>query len=139
MKIRVTGSLEIDEGELVFTASRSGGPGGQNVNKVSSKITLGFDVAHSPSLTEYQRGLILRALEPRLTQAGVLLISSSEARSQTANKESAVHRFVAVLAGALYVPKARRATKPTKGSQRRRLDEKKRASQRKSDRRTAND
>ena len=129
MPIRITPSLEIDEAELSFEFSRSGGPGGQNVNKVNSKVALRFNVGASPSLSDFQKGLIREKLGARITADGELLITCSEHRTQTQNREAAVHRFAALLASALKRPKVRRATKPTRGSQERRLADKQRRSQ----------
>jgi ribosome-associated protein len=123
--IPITPTLEIDEAELGFEYSRSGGPGGQNVNKVNTKVALTFDVAASAALSEYQKGLIREKLGNRITEDGVLRVVSTEHRTQPANREAAVERFVALIAGALKRPKVRRPTKATRGSHERRLREKK--------------
>ncbi|HMC82356.1 MAG TPA: aminoacyl-tRNA hydrolase [Candidatus Polarisedimenticolia bacterium] len=87
--IEIRDGLAIREEELRFTASRSGGPGGQNVNKVSTRVTLWFDVAGSPSLTAEQRSLIRSRLATRISKEGVLRVVSQQTRSQAANREAA--------------------------------------------------
>jgi ribosome-associated protein len=121
---RVTASLEIDDAELSFRTSRAGGPGGQHVNRTESRVEVSFDVAGSPSLSEAQRARLLDRLAPRLTNEGVLTVACQDERSQHRNKEIAVARLCAVLAGALYVQPPRRPTRPTRGSQERRLTSK---------------
>lgn len=129
--LRINAELSIPLRELRFTFSRSSGPGGQHVNKVSTRVTLVFDVAHSPSLTDLQRERIARAVASRLTQDGVLRIDAGEARSQAANREIALERFTRLLAGALRVRKKRTKTKPTRASIERRLGEKSKRRERK--------
>jgi ribosome-associated protein len=126
--IRINDVLSIPIDELTFTASRGGGPGGQHVNKVASKVTLRFDVVGSPSLTEQQRQRLLSKLDSRLTRDGVLLLSSHGSRSQSANREELVRRFAELIRTNLRVAKKRRATRPTRGSKERRLDSKRRRS-----------
>jgi ribosome-associated protein len=126
--IEITPDLSIGDDELTFTASRGGGPGGQHVNKVASRVTLRFDVAGSPSLTERQRSRLLDKLSPRLTRDGVLLLSSHESRSQAANREELVRRFAEVVARGLKRPKPRRPTRPSRGARERRLERKKQRS-----------
>ncbi len=126
--VRVNDSLEIPEGELSFSASRGGGPGGQHVNKVASRVTLRFDVMHSRSLGDDQRQALLDKLSSRLTRDGVLLLSSHESRSQVANREEVVRRFAKLLREGLQRPRKRRPTRPTRGARERRLESKKRRS-----------
>jgi ribosome-associated protein len=126
--ILINDDLSIPPAELTFTASRGGGPGGQHVNKVASKVTLRFDVAGSPSLTGRQRQLLKSRLESRLTREGVLLMSSHGSRSQSANREELISRFADLIRTNLRVAKKRRATRPTRGSKERRLDSKRRRS-----------
>ncbi len=126
--VSINESLEIPEDELSFSASRGGGPGGQHVNKVASRVTLRFDVAKSPSLTETQRQALLQKLASRLTREGVLLLSSHESRSQASNREEVVRRFAQLLREGLRRPKKRRPTRPTRGARERRLGAKKRRS-----------
>jgi ribosome-associated protein len=114
--------------ELSFTASRSSKPGGQHVNKVSSRITLHFDVLNSPSLTDKQRELILRKLVTRISKDGMLQVASQKERSQFANKNAAVERFISLLQMALSKEKPRKKTKTPKAEKERRLDEKKQRS-----------
>ncbi len=126
--IHVNDRLELPEEELSFSASRGGGPGGQHVNKVASRITLRFDVTNSPSLGDDQRQRLLAKLSSRLTRDGVLLLSSHESRSQVANREEVIRRFAQLLREALVRPKKRRPTRPTRGSRERRIESKKRRS-----------
>lgn len=110
--------------ELDFSTSRSSGPGGQNVNKVNSKVTLKWNVVHS-AIDENQRDLILRKLHARLTKEGVLLLVSQEKRSQIQNKEAAIQKLQQLLSKAFAPKKVRRPTKPGKASKQVRLNEKK--------------
>jgi ribosome-associated protein len=117
--------------ELIFTTSRSSGPGGQNVNKVNSKVTLNFDVSGSAILTPEEKEIISAKLSSKITQEGVLLLSSQDKRSQLQNKEEVVAKFEKFLAKAFEKKKARRATKPSKGSVRNRIKTKKQHSEKK--------
>lgn len=117
--------------ELDISASRSGGPGGQNVNKVNSKINLRFDVKQSHSLTEEEKEQILDKLSSRITNEGVLILSASSKRTQLQNKEAAIEKFNQLMGRAFAKRKARKATKPTKGSIKRRLKSKKIQSEKK--------
>lgn len=123
--IRVNDQLAIPLDELVFTASRSGGPGGQNVNKVSSRITLSFDVVNSPSLSPEQRARIAARLSTRINKDGILRINAQATRSQELNRADALERFAELLREALVVPKARKKTRVSRAAKERRLDEKK--------------
>ena len=111
--------------ELIFAASRSSGAGGQNINKVNTKVELRFNIAASALLTESQKERLLEKLAPRLTGGGDLLIVSQEERTQAANRERCLEKFAALLASALKTQKKRKATRPTKASKERRIDEKK--------------
>ena len=122
--LRVNARLVLPADELVARAVRSGGPGGQNVNKVSTAVELRFDVAGSRVLAEPQRARLLAKLATRLVGGGVLVVKSTVHREQGRNLEDARERLAALLAEALVVARARRATKPTKGSQRRRVEAK---------------
>jgi len=117
--------------ELEFTTSRSSGPGGQNVNKVSTKIILRWNVLHSTLITDEQKVLLLNKLSSQLTREGELIINSQESRSQLQNKETAVEKLDALLRKALTKPKARKPTKPTKSSKVKRVDNKKRHAEKK--------
>jgi len=121
--------LVIPERELQWRFSRSSGPGGQGVNTTDSRVELSWDVAGSPSLTEVQRARALERLANKLVD-GVLTIAASQFRAQLRNRDAARARLQALVDGAVAPPgPARRPTRPTKGSQRRRLDQKKRRSE----------
>jgi ribosome-associated protein len=132
--IEIIGGVAIPEEELSFTAARSSGPGGQNVNKVSTKVTLWFDVAGSPSLTDEVRARLLDRLGPRIGKDGVLRIVSQATRSQVDNKEAALARFVELVREALRPVKSRRPTKVPRGEKARRLETKRKDSARKRER-----
>jgi len=122
--IAIMAGVEIPETELEFIASRSGGPGGQNVNKVSSRVTLRFDLERTTALTAEQRQRVRQKLSSRISSEGVLQISSQRTRSQDLNREDAVARFAELLRGALHEDKARVKTKATRSSREERLKEK---------------
>ncbi|MEJ8758404.1 alternative ribosome rescue aminoacyl-tRNA hydrolase ArfB [Pontibacter sp. H259] len=122
------------EKEMQFQASRSGGPGGQNVNKVASKIELRFHVEDSELLTDEEKAIILTKLANRITNDGYLLVVSQAERSQLQNKELAIARFHELLRQALTPQKKRKATKPTHSSVKQRLESKKRQAQKKASR-----
>jgi ribosome-associated protein len=125
----VTASLLLPE--IDFSASRSGGPGGQHVNKVNTKITLRFDVASSQLLTAEEKETILQKLSARLTGSGVLLLSSQDKRSQLQNKEAVLEKLDELLRQAFRKRKPRKATKPSKSAVQKRINEKKRRSEKK--------
>lgn len=114
--------------ELLFKAIRSGGPGGQHANKVSSKVELSFHIASSNGLTERQKKRVLLKLENKLSKDGLLIMQCDESRSQHKNKELITKRFFTLLEKSLVVPKARRKSKPTRSSIEKRLKSKKIAS-----------
>ena len=118
--------LVIPGDELDVRYARAGGPGGQNVNKVETKVDLRFRPAASRVLTEDQRARLLGRLGGRLTTEGELIVVSTTYRDRARNVEDARERLAAEVRGALKVEKARRPTKPTRGSDRRRLEGKKR-------------
>lgn len=111
--------------ELWFVASRAGGPGGQHVNTSSTRVSLMWNLAGTTALDEVQRARVQRRLATRVNTEGVLQVSAEDERSQSANREAARERLAALVAQALEVPKARRPTRPTRGSQERRLTAKK--------------
>ncbi len=119
--LEINARLSIADSELTETFIRSSGPGGQNVNKVSSAVELRFDVAQSLSLPETLRTRLLARRDRRLTAEGVLVIQANRFRDQSRNREDARVRLVEIIRAALIVPKARIATKPTHGSKERRL------------------
>lgn len=127
--VQINDSLWIPRAELTYRATRSGGPGGQHVNTSSSRVELAWDVDASPSVTDDQRALIRTRLANRINSEGVLLLSSSEQRSQHQNKESVSSRFAQLVAQALVVPRARKKTKPSRAAREARLQEKKKRSQ----------
>jgi ribosome-associated protein len=111
--------------ELNFKAIRSGGAGGQHVNKVSSKVVLFWDVSKSENLTDEEKELIIKNLHSKLTKDGVLILSCDESRSQHKNKEIVIARLIGLLSSGLKIPKARKATKPSRSSNQKRLETKK--------------
>lgn len=116
--------MRIPDSELTFKTSRSSGPGGQNVNKVETRVTLLFDLDGSPSLTDEQKAEIHAAYPGRINKEGVLRVTSSKHRSQSANREAATERFHALIAKALAPRPTRRETRPPKKAKRKRLEEK---------------
>jgi ribosome-associated protein len=132
--IVINRGLTIPTSEITFRFSTSSGPGGQHANKSETRVTLLFDVAQSPSLSEGQRALIQQQLGSRLDSSGVLQISVQDSRSQHKNRETAVARFQSLLATALRPRKKRRKTRPSRSAQEKRLQSKKRRGQIKRDR-----
>jgi len=122
--------------ELTFSASRSSGAGGQNVNKVNTKVELRFDIASSSILTEEEKNRLLTKLAKRLTQEGTLIIVSQTERTQLKNKAQCLIKFYELLESALTVPKKRKSTKPTHASKVKKMEDKKRQSDRKASRRS---
>jgi ribosome-associated protein len=135
----VSPELRLPLAELDFRATRSGGPGGQHVNKASTRVEVWWDVAASPSLTEDQRARLLSRLAARLDGSGRLRLVSSGSRSQFRNREDVTERLREVVAKALVVPRPRRRTKPTRASKMARVEAKRRRSAVKRDRRTPRD
>ena len=126
--IEITDGVFISEDEFVFKASRSGGPGGQNVNKVNTRITLFFDVAGCASFSEIQKKRILARLSTRVDKNGVIRVVSQKFRTQKANRRTAVERLQELLRGALKTQPVRKKTKVPERARLRRLEDKKRRS-----------
>jgi len=124
--IEIAQGLALADDEVRFVASRSQGPGGQNVNKVASRVTLLFDVGRSPALSDGQRRLIRGRLAGRISAGGILRVSSQRHRGQAANRRAALERFVELLAQALRPRAQRVATRPTAAARERRIGDKRR-------------
>lgn len=120
--------------ELQFKAVRSSGAGGQNVNKVSSKVVLSFDVKNSNTFSNEEKLLLETNLSSRLTNDQILILNCDEDRSQLKNKEIVIKRFLAIVEQGLYIPKIRKATKIPKSVIRKRLKDKKNLSETKKNR-----
>jgi ribosome-associated protein len=121
--------------ELTFKAVRSSGAGGQNVNKVSSKVVLSFDLSNSKALSEEEKVLIESKLSSRLTTENILILNCDEDRSQLKNKEIVIKRFLQIIKNALIVPKIRKTTKIPKSVIKKRIKDKKNTSEIKQNRR----
>lgn len=133
--VQVNDSIAIPDEELDWSYARSGGPGGQNVNKVASKAVLRWPMAVSPSVPDHVKQRVRELFPSRVTTDGDLVIQSQEYRDQERNREACVAKLADLLRKAAERPKPRKATKPTKGSKLRRLAAKKRQSERKAGRR----
>lgn len=123
--MQINETLTIPEAEILITATRSGGPGGQNVNKVNSRVTLAFDVGGSPALSDEQRQRIMRKLATRISKAGILQIVSQRTRSQELNRADVLERFSDLLRLALTPQRPRIKTRVSAAAKARRVEEKK--------------
>ena len=137
--VRIGKSVAVPVAELRFAFTRSGGPGGQHVNKASTQVELAFDVAGSPSLTEEQKTRIAGKLGGYMSKDGMLRLTCQTTRSQRQNRAEVVERFQELLRRALAKPRKRKATRPTRASVERRLAAKKQRSALKRQRRTPPD
>ena len=137
--LEVTPVIRVPLDEFAWSFARSGGPGGQNVNKVASKAVLRWNLAASPSVPEDVKARFRDRFPSRLTTEGEVVLASELTRDQGRNREDCLQKLAAMLRSAAVRPKVRRPTKPTKGSKRRRLEEKRRQSARKSGRRVSAD
>jgi len=124
--IRVTEKISLDDNEISEDFVRASGPGGQNVNKLSTAVQLRFDVRHSPSLPHDVRARLERLAGSRLSREGVLLINAQRHRTQARNREDALERLLELIRRAAVAPVRRRPTRPTAGSRERRIEGKKR-------------
>jgi ribosome-associated protein len=121
--LEISDTLTLTDSEIEISAVRSQGPGGQNVNKVSTAIHLRFDIKAS-SLPDFYKEKLLEMSDHRITKEGIINIKSQESRSQEENKEAALQRLKELIQSAAIVQKKRKATKPTRNSQKRRMDSK---------------
>lgn len=122
------------DSEIVFSASRSSGPGGQNVNKVNTKVELRFNIPNSNLLSDSEKEILLEKLKNKINKEGDLILVSQEERSQIKNKEKVLQKFYELINEALTPPKKRKPTKPSKARKEKRLEEKKITSEKKSQR-----
>jgi ribosome-associated protein len=137
--ITVTPTIALHEDELIFDAVRASGPGGQNVNKVSSAIQLRFDARQSPNLPDAVAARLIRLAGSRATKDGVLVITAQRFRDQPRNREDAVDRLIDLIQKAAHTDKPRRATRPTRASVAKRLDSKAKHARLKAGRRSHQD
>lgn len=134
-RLLVNGKVRIPAAELTVRATRAGGPGGQHVNTSSTRVEVAWDMRHSSALTDEQRERLETRLASRLDTRGVIRVVAADTRSQTQNRLLALARLARLVRDGLVIPKVRRATKPSRAAKQTRLDEKKRRSSVKRDRR----
>ncbi|HTQ80650.1 MAG TPA: alternative ribosome rescue aminoacyl-tRNA hydrolase ArfB [Thermoanaerobaculia bacterium] len=132
--MKITETLDLPDAELSFVTSRSGGPGGQNVNKLETRVTVRLDLAGSPTFSAEQRARLYERLATRITREGVLQVTSQRHRTQAANREAALLRLAELLAAALREETPRRPTRASRASRERRLTEKRHLARRKAER-----
>jgi ribosome-associated protein len=125
MAIVINQYLSIPDGEVRFSASRSGGPGGQHVNKVNSRVILEFDVMHASVLSPYQKRKIAEMLGHRLNQQGILRLQAQRHRTQSANRADLLKRFIEIIQDALRPVKSRVPTRVPRSVREKRMEEKK--------------
>ena len=123
--IKINDQLSLPLNELRFSYAKSSGPGGQNVNKVSTRVTLRFDVVNSPSLSLHQKQLIQNHLRTRTNKEGVLRVVSQKSRSQASNREAAIERFTMLLRESLHEISPKKKTSIPRAARKRRFEEKK--------------
>lgn len=133
--VAVRPGLVIPETELSVAFARSGGPGGQNVNKVASKVELRWQPSASSALSERDRAWLLARLEGKLTGDGTLIVTSTLTRDQLKNRDDAEAKLAQIVRAALARPTPRRATRPSRAAKRRRIADKRHRAQKKRDRR----
>lgn len=138
-RLLVNGRLRIPASELTVRATKAGGPGGQHVNTSSTRIEVVWNLRRSSAVTDTQRAQLETRLATKLDASGGIRVVAADTRSQAQNRALALSRLAAMLRNALVVPKVRRATKPSRGQREQRLDEKKRRSHVKRDRRWKGD
>ena len=126
--MEINATLSIPDDELLFTFARSGGPGGQNVNKVASKAVMRWNVTASPSLPDEIKARFLQQQHTRITVEGELVLTGQRFRDQEKNREDCLEKLRGLIVKALTVPKPRRVTKPSRSSKRRRVEDKRRHS-----------
>lgn len=129
MSIQITPQIEIEESEIKEDFIRASGPGGQKVNKTSTAVQLRFDVANSQSLPEQVRKRLMKIAGNRITNEGILIVESSQYRSQGRNRHDARRRLIQLIRQAAKPPKTRKHTKPTEAAKKRRLEQKRRRSE----------